>query len=165
MSKTEENLWQAFGCESQANRKFLAFAEQAEKEGYPHVAKLFRAAAASETLHAHAHFRALEGVKSTYENLQAVITDEVHEFTVMYPAMIEEAQKEGNKAAEQSFVYANKIEKIHASLYQKALDTLDHPPQEVDYYICSSCGNTCENDPPEPCPVCEGKSSGFFKVE
>lgn len=164
MGKTEDNLWQAFTCESQANRKCLAFAEQAEKEGYPQVEKLFRAVAASETTHALTHLRALGFVKSTFENIQGVITDEVHEFTVMYPAMIEEAKKEGNNAAELSFIYANKIEKIHASLYQKSLDTLDNP-QEADYYICSSCGNTCENEPPEPCPVCGGKSSGFTKAE
>lgn len=164
MSKTEQNLLEAFAGESQANRKYLAFAKQADKEGYPQAAKLFRAAAEAETVHAHAHLRTLGGIKSTSENLKAAISGETAEFKEMYPAMIETSKEEGNKAAERSFTYANEVEKVHASLYQKALDTLDSP-EKTDYYVCSVCGNTVENEPLETCPVCGAKSKAFFKVE
>jgi len=163
-SKTEKNLLNAFAGESQANRRYLAFAKQAEKEGYPQAAKLFRAAAEAETVHAHAHLRTLGGVKSTVENLNEAISGETSEFTEMYPAMIEDAKEEDNKAAERTFTYANEVEKVHASLYQKTLDNLD-VLEEKDYYVCSVCGYTCENAPPDKCPVCGAKSRAFFKVE
>jgi rubrerythrin len=127
MSKTEKNLSNAFAGESQANRRYLAFAKQADKEGHTQAAKLFRAAAEAETVHAHAHLRTLGGIKSTAENLKEAIDGETHEFRDMYPKMIEEAKEEGNKAAERSFNYANAVEEVHAGLYQKALDSLDSP--------------------------------------
>jgi rubrerythrin len=163
-TKTEQNLLEAFAGESQANRRYLAFAKQAEKEGYTQVAKLFRAAAEAETVHAHAHLRTLGGIKSTAENLKEAISGETHEFTKMYPTMIDDAKKEGNKAAERTFSYANEVEKVHAALYQKASDNLD-TPEEVDYYVCSVCGFTCENEPPDTCPVCGAKSKAFFEVK
>jgi len=163
-SKTEKNLLTAFAGESQANRRYLAFAKQADKEGHRQVARLFRAAAEAETVHAHAHLRNLGGVKSTAENLKEAISGESYEFKQMYPAMIEDAKEEGNKGAERTFTYANEVEKVHASLYQKALDNLDKL-EEVDYYVCSVCGYTCENEPPENCPVCGAKSTAFFKVD
>ena len=142
MSKSEQNLKEAFAGESQANRKYLAFAQKADKEGYPQVARLFRAAAAAETVHAHSHLRALKGVGGTADNLKEAIAGETHEFKTMYPAMIEDAKAEDNKAALRSFDYANAVEKVHAGLYQKALDNLDH--QEVtDIYVCNVCGYTC----------------------
>lgn len=164
MSKTEQNLRDAFAGESQANRKYLAFAEKADKEGYPRTAKLFRAAAAAETVHAHAHLRTLKGVGSTADNLKEAIAGETHEFKNMYPAMIQDAEAEGEKAALRSFSYANDVEEIHANLYQKALDSLDNQEQ-VDYYVCDVCGYTCENEPPEECPVCKAKKKAFFKVD
>lgn len=164
MSKTQENLKEAFAGESQANRKYLAFAKQAEREGYPQAAKLFRAAAEAETVHALAHLKALGAVKTTAENLKEAIAGETHEFKKMYPAMIETAAQEGHKEAERSFIYANKVEEVHASLYQKVLEQLDNPTP-ADYYVCSVCGYTCENEPPETCPVCGSKAKAFFKVE
>ena len=164
MTKTEENLLEAFAGESQANRKYLAFAKQAQKEGYPQVAKLFKAAAEAETVHALAHLRALGKVKSTAENLREAIAGETDEFKNMYPAMIEAAKAENNKAAARTFAYANEVEKVHASLYQKALDNLESL-EETDYYVCSVCGYTCENGPPDKCPVCGSASKAFFKVD
>ncbi|MEN8689918.1 MAG: rubrerythrin family protein [Desulfobacterales bacterium] len=164
MSQTEKNLWDAFAGESQANRKYLAFAKKADKEGYAQVAKLFRAAAEAETVHAHTHLRTLKDVKSTAENLKAAIDGETHEFKSMYPEMIETAKKEGDKTAERSFTYANEVEKIHAALYQKALDQMDKL-EEADYYICSVCGYTCEDQPPDVCPVCGALAKAFFKSE
>jgi len=126
MSKSEQNLKDAFAGESQANRKYLAFAKQADKEGYKQAARLFRAAAEAETIHAHSHLNALNGVKSTAENLKAAVEGETYEFKSMYPGMIEAAKAEGNKAAERSFNVANEVEKVHAALYQNALDNLSN---------------------------------------
>ena len=164
MSKTQNNLQEAFAGESQANRKYLAFAKQADREGYPQIAKLFRAAAAAETVHAHAHLRAMGGIGTTLENLKAAVSGETYEFESMYPDMIEAAKEEGETAAERSFVYANEVEKIHAKLYQHARDNMDSLAA-TDYYVCGVCGNTCENEPPDECPVCGSKSKVFFKVE
>jgi rubrerythrin len=163
MSKSEENLQAAFAGESQANRKYLAFAQQAEKEGYKQVAKLFRAAAEAETVHAHAHLRVLGGIKTTAENLKEAVAGETHEFKSMYPEMIALAKAEGAKAAERSFTYANEVEKIHAALYQKALDNLGKT-EDVDYYVCSVCGYTCESEAPDKCPVCNAASKAFSKT-
>lgn len=165
MSQTEKNLQEAFAGESQANRKYLAFAKKADQEGYPLVANLFRAAAEAETVHAHAHLRALKGVNSTAENLKEAIAGETHEFKNMYPAMIDAAQSEGEKAALRSFTFANEVEKIHADLYQKALDSLDNPEDIECYYVCSVCGYTCENEPPETCPVCKANIKAFSRVD
>jgi len=164
MSKSEQNLRDAFAGESQANRKYLAFAKKAERDGYSQVAKLFRAAAEAETVHAHAHLKALGEIGSTADNLKVAVAGETHEFKNMYPVMIEEAKEEGNKTAERTFTFANEVEKIHAKLYQKALDNLDSL-EEADYYVCSVCGMTVENEPPDKCPVCGAKASAFFKVD
>ena len=165
MSKTEKNLLEAFAGESQANRKYLAFAKKADNEGHPQAAKLFRAAAAAETVHAHAHLRALGGIGSTEENLKEAVSGEIHEFKSMYPPMIDDAREEGKKAAERSFTFANAVEEIHANLYQKALDNLDNPDDVDCYYVCSVCGFTVENEPPEKCPVCGANKNAFLKVD
>ena len=164
MSKSEQHLRDAFAGESQANRKYLAFAEKAAKEGYPQVAKLFRAAGAAETVHAHAHLRALGEIGRTADNLKVAVAGETHEFKQMYPEMIKDAKEEGNKTAERSFVYANEVEQVHAKLYQNALDNLDSL-EEVDYHVCSVCGMTVENEAPDKCPVCGAPASAFFKVD
>ena len=164
MSQTENNLMEAFAGESQANRKYLAFAAKAESEGYAQAAKLFRAAAAAETIHAHAHLKAMGGIGSTAENLQTAVNGETEEFESMYPGMIKTAEAEGQKAALRSFTYANEVEKVHAKLYQKALDNLENM-ESVDYYVCSVCGFTCESEPPDACPVCGAKAKAFSKTE
>lgn len=163
-SKTDKNLREAFAGESQANRKYLAFAKQAEAEGHPQVARLFRAAAEAETVHAHAHLRALGGIGSTEANLREAIGGETHEFTSMYPQMIAEAEGEGFDAARRSFSLANAVEKIHADLYQKALAALGRNAA-VDYYVCQVCGNTLEGPPEGPCAVCGAGKSAFRKID
>lgn len=165
MTKTEQDLQDAFAGESQANRKYLAFAKQADREGFPKAAKLFRAAAEAETVHAHAHLKAMGGIKSTAENLKTAISGEIHEFKSMYPAMIEDAKKEGHKAAEQSFTYANAVEEVHAGLYQKALENLGKESNVECYYVCSVCGYTHENEAPDTCPVCKAKAKAFVRVD
>ena len=164
MSKTEKNLKDAFAGESQANRKYLAFAKKAEEEGYKQVGKLFRAAAEAETVHAHNHLRELKGIKSTKENLEEAISGESYEFLTMYPAMIEEAKAEDNKTAQRSFNIANEVEKVHHALYKKALESLGKNT-ETDYYICKVCGYTAEGDAPDTCPVCGAKKVAFYKVD
>jgi rubrerythrin len=163
-SKTEKDLQEAFAGESQANRKYLAFAKKAEQEGHLQVAKLFRAAAEAETVHAHAHLRALGGIGATAANLREAISGETHEFTKMYPAMISDATREGFDAALRSFTYANAVEKVHADLYQKALANLGKNAA-VDYYVCQVCGNTIEGAPDGPCEVCASAPSVFRKID
>jgi rubrerythrin len=162
---TEKNLMEAFAGESQANRKYLAFAVKADQEGYPKAARLFRAAAEAETVHAHAHLKVLNGIKSTKENLQEAISGETHEYTDMYPGMIDNANSEGNKPAERSFSFANSVEKIHAHLYQNLLDNLDNSQATFSYYVCPVCGFTAEKDAPLTCPICGAKGSLFRKVD
>ncbi len=164
MRKTDMNLMAAFAGESQANRKYLAFAKQADKEGYPRTARLFRAAAAAETIHAHGHLNASGGIKSTKENLKEAIAGETREFKTMYPEMIKTAEAEGNNSAVRTFTYANEVEKIHADLYRKSLYNLDGQ-ELVDYNVCSVCGYTCEGEPPDACPVCNAKAKAFVKVD
>ena len=164
MGKTEQHLKDAFAGESQANRKYLAFAAQADKEGHPAVARLFRAAAHAETVHAHAHLRVLGGIRDTAANLREAIGGETHEFQQMYPAMIADAEAEGKTAAVSSFRHANAVEKTHAALYQKALDNLGKNP-DTAYWVCSVCGHTAEDEAPEVCPVCGARRQAFTKVD
>ena len=163
MSTTQENLMAAFAGESQANRKYLAFALAADKEGLPQVAKLFRAAAAAETVHALAHLKNAGKVGDTAANLKSAIEGETYEFTTMYPEMIKQAQAEGMGAVANYFDFANQVEEIHANLYKKALENPAGMPA-VDYYVCKVCGYTHEG-PCDACPVCGGGAAAFFKVE
>lgn len=164
---TIDNLKNAFAGESQANRKYLAFAKKAQADGYPQIAKLFRAAAEAETVHAHAHLRVMGGVKTTAENLEAAIEGEGFEFTQMYPEYIAEAEKDGNKAAVTTFKNANAVEKVHHALYSDALKTLkagkDLPEAKV--FVCDVCGYTVAGEAPDRCPICGAKRERFFEVK
>ena len=164
MAKTSMNLQNAFAGESQANRKYLAYAKKAEQEGYKQVAKLFKAVAEAETIHAHNHLRQMGGIKSTKENIEAALNGEIFEYQKMYPQMIDEALTEGDKDAVRTFTYANEVEKVHAALYKKALADLGKGA-DVNYYVCSVCGHTVENEPPDECPVCKSKKQAYKKVE
>jgi len=167
MVKTEENLKAAFAGESQANRMYLAFAKKAEEESLPQVARLFKAAAEAETVHALNHLNVMGQVKSTAENLGTAVSGETYEFKSMYPQFIKDAKNEGNKKALQSFDYANKVEQIHANLYQKALEALKNNKElpKVDMYVCPVCGNTFEGNTPDMCPICATKKEKFMKIE
>ena len=161
-----DNLQEAFAGESQANRKYLAFAKKAEEDNRPQVAKLFRAAAEAETIHAHAHFRVMGGIKDTVANLEAAIEGEGFEFQQMYPKMLAEAQEEGNKPAEFSFKNALAVEEIHHGLYSKALEAVkagnDLPTTSI--YVCPVCGNTVEGGAPDTCPICNVPGSKFIEI-
>ncbi len=167
MTKSEDGLKTAFAGESQANRKYLAFAKKAEQEGFPGVARLFHAAAAAETVHAINHLRALKGIKTTVENLKEAIKGEFYEFTKMYPEFIGDAKSEGNTAAERTFNYANEVEKVHHELYKKALEVVESGKDlEVQpMYVCSVCGYTHEGEAPETCPVCKSPKKVFNKID
>ncbi|MBY9009776.1 MAG: rubrerythrin family protein [Candidatus Lokiarchaeota archaeon] len=167
MTKSEEGLKSAFAGESQANRKYLAFSKKAEQEGFPGIARLFHAAAAAETVHAHNHLRVLGGIKSTAENLKEAIEGEFYEFTNMYPEFIEHAKNDGNESAQRSFNYANEVEKVHHELYKKALELLEKGKDlEIKpMYVCSVCGYTHEGDPPDTCPVCNSPKKVFNKID
>jgi rubrerythrin len=165
MPTTVENLKTAFAGESQANRKYLAFAAKAEKEGLPQIAKLFRAAAEAETLHALSHLQAMGGVGSTLDNLKEAVAGETHEYREMYPPMVGQAEAEGHRG-KNMLKWANAVEKVHAELYQQALAALqagkDLPA--MDIYICPVCGHLEIGTPPERCPVCGVAGSKFQKT-
>jgi len=164
---TKDNLQNAFAGESQANRKYLAFASRAEKEGFVQIAKLFRATAAAETIHAHAHLRAMKAVQTTSENLQAAMNGEEFEFKQMYPKVIEEAKAEESDVALMSFKNAMAVEQVHYSLYLHAIEKVkqgeDMSAQKI--YVCAVCGNTVLGEAPERCPVCGAPKAKFDIIE
>lgn len=167
MSNTQENLQAAFAGESQANRRYLFFAEKAEEEGHPWIARLFRAVAEAETVHARSHLKAVGDIGSTRDNLEAAINGENYEFMTMYPDFIEQANAENNKRAEITFDYANRVEKIHHGLYQKTLETLEAGQELKDepYFVCQVCGYTVAGEALEKCPICGAPRSMFKRVE
>ena len=153
--------------ESQANRKYLFFAEKADQEGHRQTGRLFRAAAEAETVHARNHLKVIQGIKSTRENLLAAISGENYEFTEMYPGFIKQAETEGEEKARDSFDMANKVEQIHHRLFQAALGMLEkgQSMEEKPFYVCQVCGNTVEGEAPEKCPVCGAPKRMFKQVE
>lgn len=164
---TMENLQAAFAGESQANRKYLAFAKKAEADGMPQVAKLFRAAAGAETIHAHAHLKVMDGVKSTVDNLRAAVEGEGYEFKTMYPKFIKEADAENNQAAVASFRNAMGAEQVHHALYSEALAAVEQGKDLLPTAIqlCTMCGNTVAGNAPDKCPVCGALQSKFSPVK
>ncbi len=165
MSKSTDDLWTAFTGESKANRKYLAFAKKADSEGYPQVARLFRAVAQAETVHALAQFRTLGEVKTTAENLQNSIAGENYEWTTMYPEFIKDAQAEDNDAALMWFERPKAVEELHEKLYREALENLANQPTELyDIFVCPVCGNTVARSVPERCPICGTPGTRFERI-
>jgi len=162
---TNENLATAFAGESQANRKYLAFARQAEREGFGQVARLFRAAAEAETIHALAHLANKGGVGTTLQNLEEAVAGETYEFTQMYPPMVEQAKAEGHKA-KTMLDFANRAEKVHAGLFRQALEALKAGKDlsQMEVYLCPFCGDVEFGVPPEKCPICGATAAKFQKV-
>jgi len=167
MSKSKEMLQEAFSGESQANRRYLAFAEKAEEEGFPQIARMFRAAAEAETVHAINHLRAMDGIGDTAVNVQAAIHGETYEFKTMYPEMLEAAKKEGDDLAHRSFFYANEAEKIHAAIFERVLmyvqEGKDAPAGDI--YVCPVCGYTTEGKTLDKCRVCSTPDSQFKRID
>ncbi len=167
LTKSEDDLKAAFAGESQANRKYLAFAKKADEEKLPNVAILFRAAAAAETIHAHGHLRVLKGIKSTTENLKEAVAGEHYELSQMYPDFIKDAETDGNKEAAKSFNKALAAEKVHHKLYEEALKAVESGKDKdaKDIYVCSKCGMTFEGEAPDKCPVCRAPKDRINKID
>ena len=165
MPKSYDDLMAAFAGESQARNKYIAFAKKADDEGFAAAAKLFRAAAAAELVHAQNHFKAAGEVKTTVENLQAAIGGENYEVTTMYPPMLANAQAEGNKRGATSFEYALEVEKVHEALYRESLASLSKDAEVFDYYVCPVCGYTHARSAPDKCPVCSTPGGKFTQVK
>lgn len=164
---TIDDLKAAFAGESQANRRYLAFAEKAEREGYANIARLFRAVAAAETVHAHSHLRILGEINSTEENLKAAMAGENYEVVTMYPDFMEDAEEEEHKRAYLSFERAWEVEKIHEQLYEAALEKIaDGDLEASPYWVCPVCGHTHVGaEPPEKCPICGVKRERYMEIE
>ena len=160
---TMDNLAAAFAGESQANRRYLAFSQKAQKEGFEKVSRLFSVVAEAETLHALKHLGVMKQINSTADNLKAAVEGEHHEFTEMYPAFLEEAEREGNVQAKTSFHFANEVEKVHHQLYEKALAAvLNNQDMDVQkFFLCPVCGYVEENEAPDRCPVCGAPGTSF----
>ena len=163
MTDTIKNLKEAFAGESQANQKYRAFAKKAERDGFANIARLFQATAEAERIHAEGHLKALEGVGSTADNLQAAIDGETYEFEEMYPPMLEQAEADGHKA-KRMFKYATEAEAVHAKLYKLALEAVQQGKDlDVDFYLCPVCGYIEFGKPTDPCPVCNTKPEKFVQ--
>jgi rubrerythrin len=165
MATTELNLKEAFAGESQANRKYLAFAKKAEQEGFGNVARLFRTAAEAEAIHALGHLTSLNAIQSTADNLRAAVEGETHEFAEMYPPMLELAQKENHKA-KRMFEFATKAEAVHAQLYKMALEAVSQGKDlaETKFYLCPVCGHIELGNPPAICPICNVKGEKYILI-
>jgi len=165
MATTETNLKEAFAGESQANRKYTAFAKKAEQEGFVKVARLFRTAAEAETIHAMGHLNAMDAIKSTADNLRAAIAGETYEYTEMYPPMLTQAQAENHKA-KRMFGYAVEAEAVHAELYKLALEAVSQGKDLADtkFYLCPVCGHIEAGNPPATCPICGIKGEKYVQV-
>ena len=165
MPTTQANLAEAFAGESQANQKYRAFAKQAEQDGFPNVARLFRTTAEAERIHAEGHLKALEHVGTTAANLQAAIDGETYEYTRMYPPMLEQAERDGHKA-KRMFGYAVKAEATHAELYRRALEAVAAGSDlgETQFWLCPVCGHIEFGRPSQACPVCGVKADKFVQV-
>jgi len=163
-SQTEKNLYEAFVGEAKACLRLLGYAEQADKEDLPVIAKLFRAISAAERIHALKHLRLLHEVEDTQSNLERSFEREQSVFENVYPELIRIAAEEGNQPAQRSFTHARDAEEFHAALYKKALDrTMED--EEASYFVCGVCGYVTDEDPPEVCPVCDAKREMFFQPE
>ena len=165
MASTIDNLKDAFAGESQANQKYRAFAAKAEQEGFHNIARLFRTTAEAERIHAEGHLRALDGIKSTADNLKEAIGGETYEFTEMYPPMLKTAEAEGHKA-KRMFGYAVEAEAVHVKLYTLALEAIQQGKDltEVNFYLCPVCGYIEFGNPPDSCPICGAKKSKFIQI-
>lgn len=164
MSKTEENLKEAFAGESQASMRYLAFAEKADSEGFPGAARLFRAAARAEQIHAFNHLRAMNGIEATKENIESALNGESYEFKEMYPAMVKDAVAENEIEARHSFEYAMSIEMVHAKLFKKAIEE-ESANASSHFYVCPLCGHTLRGNAPKKCPYCGVDEKNFIEIQ
>ena len=162
---TTDNLKEAFAGESQAHQKYRAFAQRAEQDGFPNVARLFRTTAEAERIHAEAHLNSQDGVGATKGNLQAAIDGETYEYTTMYPPMLALAEADKHRARVM-FGYAVKAEAVHAQLYQRALQAVSEGQDlaGLEFFLCPYCGHIECGARPAACPICGAKADRFTQV-
>ena len=161
---TKSNLHKAYEGESKASTRLKVFAEKAQEEGYPGVAKLFRAISESETIHARNNLRLMDFIKDTETNLSESFARETKVAEVAYGDFIARAEGEGNSNAANMFTWARDVEEVHAKLYEKALEHL-LAEEEPTYYICEVCGYVTDGSIPDKCPVCGSPRDVFFEAE
>jgi len=164
---TEKNLKDSFAGESQAHMKYLAFAAQAEKDGFANVARLFRAVSFAEQVHATGHLRTFGGIGSTKDNLAAAVGGETHEVNEMYPDYIAIAKSDGEKSAERSMDWAFEAEKVHQKMYADAKAAVEKSKdlRIGNIAICGVCGWTVAGEPPDKCPICGAAREKFVIFE
>ncbi len=163
--KTDERLKESFAKESQTNRKFLAFAAKADQEGYPQVARFFRASAETSAVQAYNLLLTLKGVKGTRENLEETIGDETRKIEQALAETLRVAHEEGHRGAEAILIYASKVTQMHRDLCQKLLEGMGKPEENILYYVCPVCGYIAEENLPEKCPVCGARRELFKRIE
>ncbi|MFZ0450628.1 MAG: rubrerythrin family protein [Desulfatiglandaceae bacterium] len=165
-NQTHKNLKEAFSGESQANRRYLAYSKKADEEGFTNMARLFRVIAESETIHALNHLNALGDVKTTAKNVKDALKGETEECTGMYPMFIDQAERDADNAALNSFFWASEAERTHADFFEKAVNALKEGKdlELGDLHICKICGYTVEGEPPDKCPTCGKGKEAFVPV-
>ena len=163
-TRTEENLALAFAAEAKACLRLLGYAEKADDEDLPAMAKLFRAISLAERVHAVKHLHLLKIIEDTQTNLEKSFERETSVSGNAYPEMIRIASEEGDKRAAMSFSQARDAEESHAQLYKAALEAMMED-KEHSYFVCSICGYVAEDEAPEVCPVCNAKRDKFLKSE
>ena len=178
-AQTAKNLQSAYLGEGEATTFYRQCAQRATREGYPEMARLFRAAAASEEIHRANHLRALRQIgapvprpkpsaevpKSTRENLAASAADERQECRVMYPDYYRAAQRENAPGAMQTFRYAQQAERAHAQLFQRAYNRFGRRSPPSKYFVCQTCGMTVAEAVPAVCPTCRGSGLNYRQIE
>lgn len=162
--KTNDNLFKAFEGESKASVRLKVYAEKADREEYAGVAKLFRAVAESEAIHARNNLRLMGSVKDTETNLSDSFARETKIAQVAYGGFIAGAEGEGDENSARMFTWARDVEEVHAKLYEKALEHL-LAEEEPRYYICDVCGYVTDGEIPDICPVCGSTSEVFFEAK
>jgi rubrerythrin len=163
-NQTEKNLYTAFVGEAKASMRLLGFAEKADQEGYPQMAKLFRAISEAEKVHALRHLRQLKRIQSTEENLKASFESEVSVNENVYPEFIRVAEEEGQETARIGFSHARDAESFHAKLYKNAIEHMIDE-SETAYFVCGVCGYVADGKAPDQCPVCGAKKEMFKQID
>ena len=160
--KTEKNLAYAFAAESKASVRNAVFARKADMEGFPQIARLFRAVSEAESVHAHRYLLLMRGkIGSTEENLETAFQNEIKANVEEYPKLIKDASDEGKEGILKAFSHSRDVENRHAELYKKAMNDM-LADRETTYYVCQVCGYVSEDEAPEKCPTC-GAVTGKFK--
>jgi rubrerythrin len=160
MGEMRDALQQAYSGEAKAALRLKVYAEKAEEEGYPQIAKLFRVIASSEEIHGARALKVLKEIKTTEENLAESFESERRVAEVAYGEFVKQAEAEGNRAAVLHFSQSKDVEETHAKLYKEAMNHMLEE-RETTYYVCQVCGYVADGILPDICPVCGAKREQF----